>query len=322
VYSQGRIATKNMKMSKARWFLLAAVLVLTGIAVLWFGFPAKLYRATVAIERSLAGVETGQVRVGDLDWRYWQGGSGDTLVLVHGFGGDKDNWVRIAPYLVDHYTLLAPDLIGFGDSSQPPELAYDIGAQADRLLAFLDAMGIDRFHLGGNSMGGYISGALAAAAPERVLSLWLLDPGGVMTAEMSQAMQQVLAGGENPLILRDPDGMADLLDLIFYRQPFIPAPVIKYLGYKMAAHRALSKQVFADMRYRSRPLEDYLTGYTGATLISWGQEDRVLHPSGAMILESLVPGSRAVLIPESGHLPMIERPAVTAQGYLDFINQQ
>ena len=59
---------------------MAAVLVLTGMAVLWFGFPARLYRASVAIERSLAGVETGQVNVGDLDWRYWQGGSGDTLV--------------------------------------------------------------------------------------------------------------------------------------------------------------------------------------------------------------------------------------------------
>ena len=310
-----------MKMTKARGLLLATMLLLIGAAVLWFGFPATLYRAAVAIERSLAGVQTGQVTVAEFDWSYWQGGSGDHLVLVHGFGGDKDNWVRIAPHLVDHYTLLAPDLIGFGDSSQPQDLAYDIGAQADRLLAFLDALGIERFHLGGNSMGGYIAGALAAAAPERVRSLWLLDPGGLMTARKSPAMQQVLAGGDNPLILKHPDEMADLMDLMFYRQPFIPPPVIQYLGRKMAAQQALSEQIFADMRYRSRPLEDYLTGYAGATLISWGQQDRVLHPSGASVLAALIADSKVVIIPQSGHLPMIDRPAATAQGYLDFMAQ-
>ena len=311
-----------MRTSKAKWLLVAVSLVLTGLAVLWFGFPAKLYGVSVTLERSLAGVETGRVNVGEFDWHYWQGGSGETLVLVHGFGGDKDNWVRIAPYLVDHYAVVALDLIGFGESSQPQDLAYDISAQAERLLAFLDAMGIERFHIGGNSMGGYIAGALAAKVPERIQSLWLLDPGGVMSAEMSEAMKQVLAGGPNPLILKEPADMGKLLDLVFTRRPFIPTPVEKFLGQKAVAHQALAKQVFSDLRYRSRPLEEYLGGYTGVTLITWGEQDRVLHPSGAAVLEKLIPGSRVILIPQTGHMPMVERPAVTAQGYLDFMAGQ
>jgi abhydrolase domain-containing protein 6 len=312
----------NIRMNKAKWLFLAASLTLAGFAVLWFGFPAKLYGVSVTLERSLAGVETGQVSVGELDWHYWQGGSGETLVLVHGFGGDKDNWVRIAPYLVDHYTLVAPDLIGFGESSQPQDLAYDISAQADRLLAFLDAMGIERFHIGGNSMGGYIAGALAARAPERVLSLWLLDPGGVMGAEMSEAMKQVFAGGPNPLILKEQADMGKLLDLVFTRRPFIPAPVVKFLGQKAVAHQALATQIFSDLRYRSPALEEYLGSYTGVTLITWGEQDRVLHPSGAAVLEKLIPDSRVILVPQTGHMPMVERPAVTAQGYLDFMAGQ
>lgn len=310
-----------MKITRYRLLGLFAAILLSALLVLWFRFPEKLYGVSVALERSLAGVESGQASVGDLDWRYWQGGSGDTLVLVHGFGGDKDNWVRIAPYLVDHYTLLAPDLIGFGESSQPDELAYDIDAQTRRLMAFLDVMGVERFHLGGNSMGGYIAGALAAAAPERVLSLWLLDPGGVMGAEMSEAMQQVLVNGPNPLILKDPADMDNLLDLMFTRRPYIPAPVVEYLGLRMAAHQSLAEQIFADIRFRSRPLEEYLDGYAGATLVTWGEQDRVLHPSGAAVLVSLMPDSRAILVPETGHLPMVERPAFTAKGYLDFMTQ-
>jgi pimeloyl-ACP methyl ester carboxylesterase len=311
-----------MKNKTTRLFVYAIGALLIGLTVLWFGFPAKLYGVSVAIERSIAGVETGHSQVGELDWRYWQGGSGETLVLVHGFGGDKDNWVRIAPHLVDHYSVLAPDLIGFGESSRPTALAYDIESQAQRLLEFLDSLGVEQFHLGGNSMGGYIAGALAAAAPDRVRSLWLLDPGGVMSAEMSEAMKQVYAGGRNPLILREPADMGRLLDLVFTRRPFIPAPVVEFLGQKAIAHQALADQVFSDLRYQSRPLEEYLGGYTGVTLITWGEQDRVLHPSGAAVLEALIPDSRVILVPQTGHMPMVERPAVTAQGYLDFMAQQ
>ncbi|MCP3952871.1 MAG: alpha/beta hydrolase, partial [Desulfobacterales bacterium] len=105
---------------------------------------------------------------------YLEGGQGDTLLLLHGFGANKDNWTRIGKHLTPHFRVIAPDLPGFGESGKNPDGDYSISAQARFVKDFVQALGIKSFHIGGSSMGGNIAGAYASSNPETLKSLLLI----------------------------------------------------------------------------------------------------------------------------------------------------
>lgn len=294
---------------------IATALIAGAVAAFIWLRPDAAYAAAIALERWRGGLEARSVDAASYRWSYLDGGSGTPLLLLHGFAADKDNWTRISPYLTDSNRIIAPDLIGFGQSELPADAGYSIGEQADRVLAFATALGLDRFHLGGSSMGGYIAVAMAARAPARIDSLWLLAPGGVAGAQPSEMFQRIEAGS-NPLIPPTPAAFSETLAFVFHETPFIPGPIRAHLAHTLAARRPLLEQIFSALRYQSRPLEDYLEGLSNPTLVLWGREDRVLHPSGARVIEARVPGAQIVELAETGHLPMIERPRETARIYL------
>jgi pimeloyl-ACP methyl ester carboxylesterase len=294
------------------------VLLVAGFVALSELRPDWVYRGAIGLERSLAGLHQEYRLVDGRRWAYLEGGSGPALVLVHGFGADKDNWVRVARHLDDRFHLIVPDLIGFGDSDRPEDVAYRVTVQAERLLELLDELGIERAHFGGSSMGGAIISALAGMAPERVQSLWLLAPGGVAGAEPSEGMTRILNGQSNPLI---PQTLADFkftLEFVFEEQPFISSPIRDYLAVRQIERQGLLEQIFADLINRSRSVEELLSGYPGPALVVWGEKDRVLHASGAAVLKDLMPGAQVSLMPNTGHLPMIEWPERCADQFLAF----
>jgi len=194
--------------------LLAPLLVLAGI---YFFVPQiPLYLALKAQQRT-AGVEQKEIQVKGHPVPYLTGGTGEPLVLLHGFGGDKNHWVRIAKYLTPHFRVIAPDLPGFGEVARDPSLRYGISDQVERLHDFVEARGLTMFHLGGNSMGGQIAGAFAAKYPQHVKTLWLLAPGGVLSAKTSE-LGELVKKGENPLLIDSTDDYDRLLDFVFVKR--------------------------------------------------------------------------------------------------------
>src|SRR5690606_16948185 len=107
------------------------------------------------------------VRVGDIDLRYHEAGEGEPLLLLHGLGGSHLDWEYQIPFFATRYRVLAPDLRGFGDSPRGRGRMSVRGHALD-IAAFLDAMGIERCHLIGHSMGGAIAQQLALDQPQRV----------------------------------------------------------------------------------------------------------------------------------------------------------
>ena len=168
-----------MKQVIKRYWAVVPVLFFVMVFAFYHLFPGAVFEIARDMERGLADIEQRSLDIGTLHMEYLEGGQGDVLVLLHGFGGDKDNWTRVAKYLTPHFRVVAPDLPGFGDSSKDLEAIYTVASQVDRLHAFLSALDIQAFHLGGNSMGGYIAGFYTVKFPREVLSLWLLAPGGV-----------------------------------------------------------------------------------------------------------------------------------------------
>ena len=188
-----------MTLHTKRLFILVPLILILMVVAFYYLFPGVVFKVLRNVERGSAGLEQRGLDVGTIHMKYLEGGQGDVLVLLHGFGGDKDNWTRVAKYLTPHFSVVMPDLPGFGDSTKDLDAQYTILAQVDRLHAFLTELGINKFHLGGNSMGGYIAGFYAAKFPREIQTLWLLAPGGVISAQPSE-FHLLLSKGGNPLL--------------------------------------------------------------------------------------------------------------------------
>ncbi|MDD3763309.1 MAG: alpha/beta hydrolase [Nevskiales bacterium] len=273
------------------------------------------------LERGLSQLQRYELDIDGFHIVYLEGGSGDPLVLVHGFGADKDNFTRAARSLTSHYRVIIPDLPGFGESSKPTNVRYRIQDQVERLDQIMQALGLSDAHFGGSSMGGWIVAAYAAQYPAKTDSLWLLDPGGVTNAKPSPMIEAYEQTGESPLLAKTPEDFDKVLALVMEAPPLLPYGMRRTLGERAAADHDLHAAIFKQLIDDSVPLQDIAPRITAPTLIVWGDKDRVLDISGGRILEQLIPGSRLLVMPGIGHLPMLEAPKQAAADYLAFRNQ-
>ena len=311
-------------MKKRHIFLIGVLVIFLAVVGVYYLFPDVAFKLLLQAERSAAGLKQHRLEVEGLTIEYLEGGQGDVVLLLHGFGANKDNWTRISKHLTPHFRVIAPDLPGFGESSRPPGLNYTIAAQADRAHAFMRALGLSRFHLGGSSMGGYIAGVYAAQYPGNVISLWLVAPGGVVSAEPSEMHRQLSAGKSNPLVVESVEEYRHLIDFIFVRKPFIPGPMLKELAKDAIKNRPLNQKIWMQILETSKKtgLEDAFNGSMVPALVLWGDSDRALHVSGAKILDSVMPNAQVAILENVGHLPMIEKPKETADSYLRFLGKK
>jgi len=299
--------------------ILAAILVVLIIAGVGFLYlaPEKTTRFAVNLERGGAGLERKEIRTPDgLRWVYLEGGKGTPLILVHGFGGNKDNFTRTARYLTPHYHVIIPDLIGFGESDHPPQASYSPNAQAERLRVFAKTLGIKDVHIGGNSMGGEIALSYAALHPREVKSLWLLDPGGIWSAPASEARKIIEQTGQNPLLVKTTDEFASLLDFAMSKPPYVPRPILNVMAQERIHNYVLEESIFKQIVTDS--IEQRVKGLAMPTLIVWGKEDRVINVATADLLHRLMPNSKILLMDGIGHVPMLEAPERSAEDYLQF----
>lgn len=299
-------------------FWLIGLLLIGLTVVFWRLWPGPLARAFQWIERRRSGLRSRRIQHRQIDWHYLEGGHGEPLLLLHGFNADSDHFCRVSKYLRAHFRILAPDLPGFGDTRLDDGPSFRVEDLADRILDWLDAIGVHRIYLGGNSMGGYLAVAMARRAPDRIRALWLLAPGGLRTARLSPVLEEVAEDRHNPLVVRNINDFRRLLDYCFVRPPWIPAPLLRFLARRMMANAVRAQRIFDAMRYDSSPLEELADNLAVPALITWGQADQVLHPTGAALLEQRMPSTRSLILPGVGHLPMLEAPKTSAEAWLAF----
>jgi len=298
---------------------LAAAIVLCVCALLGgcSSFAPKFTDAAIGFERSRAELTRKDLTLPDgLHIAYLEGGSGEPLVLVHGFGGNKDNFTRVARWLTPHYRVIVPDLVGFGDSSHPQEAGYTYAAQAERLHRFVQAVGLAGAHFGGNSMGGAVVLSYAAQHRGEVASLWLLDAAGIPEAPSSELRKIIETSGRNPLLVANEDEFAQLLKFAMSEPPYIPRMMVNVMARERIQNQALERRVFEQIATDS--LTQQVQGLPTPTLIVWGDEDRLLHVGTAELLHRLLPQSQVIVMPHIGHMPMVERPQQSAEDYIRF----
>ena len=302
--------------------IVAALLLIP--AALYLLAPQVLLNAARNMLRRKGGMVEKWITVDGLTWPYLEGGdpTGEVVVLVHGFGGDKDNWSFYAPYLTSKYRLICPDLPGFGENTRDPAGDYAGTKQAERLGQFLTALGVERCHLGGNSMGGYIALLFALAQPTKLRSLTLFNNAGVAGTAPSKLEQIVIAdAAASPLVPHSVAEMKQLLTFVVHRSRYVPSRFLDVMYGEMAPHQALLDAIFVQLLddIQNHPLNDRLGEVAVPTQIIWGRYDQLIDVSCAQVQHDGIKGSELVVLDDVGHVPMIEQPALTAQHHLGFL---
>lgn len=304
-----------------RWWLLAGL----GVAVLAAAYawgPRLLFTLATAAERRDAGLTRAEVRVGDHTIAYLDGGKGEPLVLLHGFGGNKDHWTKFARYLTPNYRVIALDLPGFGESSFVSTASYRAADQAQRLREFLDALGIAKAHLAGNSLGGQIAGTFAAKHPDRVLTLALIDCTGVHSPEPSEMVAAIMRGEPPPLVVTTAAEFDRRMEYLFVRPPAIPGFIKRQLVADARAHAEAHEAIFEQTTPEIEALEPQLSRIAARTFVLWGDRDRMRHVSSVPVLKAKLRDATAVILHDCGHVPTSERPQEAARHYLNFLRSE
>lgn len=271
-------------------------------------------KAGVEADRSRSGAEVRSVPVDGSDIYYLErAGDGPAVVLVHGFGAEKDIWLAMLRELPESWHVFIPDMPGHGDTADPDD-SQPLSAAwyAQQLHAFIDAAGIERPGLVGSSMGGLIAIRHALDHPGTVSWLALLAPAGVQAPERSE-LEQMLAAGDNPLLVQDRADLERLLALVYFDPPVLPWPVRPAVVRRMAERGPFLSRLSDELFERAEFVDDELEELQVPTLVVWGEHDRLIDPSAADVYARQVPVVEVQQLPGIGHSPMTEAPARTAQ---------
>ena len=273
-----------------------------------------------AATRRAAGLSTHTARVGELSVTYDEGGDAGrpTVVMLHGFSADRDVWGRFAGAMRDFHVLI-PDLAGHGHSTYTRGAGYSAPAQADRVVAFLDALGSERAHIIGNSMGGFITATVGRRAPERVASLALVDAAGVRSPELS-VLERMLERGENPFLMEDVSQFDAFYAMTMAKMPFVPAIVRRAIGEDYVTRRDALAEIFADFHGQDL-LTDHLSEIAAPTWIAWGRQDQLIHVSATGVWAGGLPRASVTIYDDLGHMPMLEAPRRLARDYRSFLDR-
>lgn len=282
---------------------------------------ARLYGLITRAEARAYGLRERRVDVGDADLAVLEGGpaSAPVVVLLHGYTADRVVWVRFARHLVRDHRVLIPELAGHGATGFTPGTDFSAPAQAARVAALLDRLGVERAHVAGNSMGGFVAATLAIARPDLVGSLLLSDAVGVRSPEPSDAELE-LREGRNPFLLDDVSLFPEFYAMTMAKAPFVPGFIRAAIAADYVARRDELEEIF-DGFFGIATLDDRLGEIAAPTLVMWGEQDRLVHPSTARVWADGIAGARTLTYPEAGHLPMLEVPRRSAADYRAFLSR-
>ncbi|HYA40934.1 MAG TPA: alpha/beta hydrolase [Syntrophobacteraceae bacterium] len=300
---------------------LVALLVVLLLAVAYFLFPEFLFNLAQQANRRCAGLVKKEVQVDSDRIVYLEGGRGEIVLLLHGYTANKDRWTHFAKRLTPDYHVIIPDLAGFGESTKRWDQSYDIDSQVKLLDRFTEVLQLQRFHLAGNSMGGAVAAVYSAEIPQKILTVALLAPYGVVTAKKSEFQLQ-RDKGVNPLLIRNPADFERVLPYLFFKPPPIPAVFRKVIAAQAMAAREFNEKIAQDLAKERLALEPFLPMIEAPVLIIWGDHDRMLDVSGASILEKGLKNHQTLIMNDTGHLPMMEKPAETAAAYISFLKNE
>jgi pyruvate dehydrogenase E2 component (dihydrolipoamide acetyltransferase) len=278
-------------------------------------FQAEFATRPVETEDA-AGPEPRIVEVGGKPIRYLETGAqheGRPIVLLHGFGGDLNNWLFVQPALSERHRVIAIDLPGHGGSTKDPG-AGDLAALAKAMLGVLGALDVPKTHLVGHSLGGAVALRTALDSPSHVASLTLICPAGLGAEIDDDFTRDFIAANRRKLL-------EPVLAKLFADKSLVSLDMVedllrfKRLDGATEALTTIRNANFAGGQHEI--LRDRL-GELGDTPVQviWGAEDRIVPPRHA---ERLPASVLTHVLSGAGHMPHLEKAAEVNRLLLDFV---
>lgn len=267
-------------------------------------------------------LETGRhIDVGGIRTHLHEAGDGPPLLLLHGSGPGVSawaNWRLVLADFAERFHVVAPDQIGFGGTDSRPDGRYGREVWTEHALGVLDALGLEKVNLIGNSMGGAIALSLAAARPEAIDRMVLMGPAG---AHMPLPEGLDRTWGYTP----DLDVMRGLIELFAYDQSIVTEDVVRmrYEGSKDPTTRASYEAMFPAPRQRwldDLALDDdVLEGIQTETLLVHGFDDQIVPRDSSLLLMDRLPNADAFFIGHCGHWVQIEQTETFKRVVCEFL---
>lgn len=282
--------------------------------------PVRMVDALLAARRRAVGLRRASIEIDGFTLPYLEGGTGETVVLLHGFGDNKDSFVDAVHRLRARHRVVMPDLPGFGEASYREDFDYRLTNMAAVVRRFIAAVSDGPVHLVGNSMGGAVVTRLAIDQPEAFASLTLVDAAGVVMPTPSP-LQRRIDAGENPFALQEEAEYDAWLAFVLQRVPPMPWGVRRHFARQFVARAPIHRKILDDMLRPDDDLTGELASVRTPTLVIWGSEDRLIDISVAHVLHEGIRDARLVLLHDVGHCPQYEVPDRTADLLARFVQE-
>jgi pimeloyl-ACP methyl ester carboxylesterase len=265
---------------------------------LTFIFSALAFAQTVPQEKT--------VTVFGAKIRYLEAGdpSRPVVIFLHGLGGNAENWQMNTPFFAANYRVIALDQLGFGKSDKPT-LKYRVGTYVDFLDKFMSELKIEKAHLVGNSLGGWIAALFSIKYPARVEKLILVDAAGMTPKNFDIKKVYDLNSSTR-------EEVRENLKRVVYNQALASndALVDQFFTLRVTATDGYTINSLIESIKRQ---EDFLDNRLGEikkpTLIIWGRQDGLLLLDEGERYHKGITGSKLVVFEQCGHVPQLEKPA-------------
>lgn len=262
------------------------------------------------------------VQVGEGKVHYRDEGKGKVIILIHGFGASLDTWDGWAKELSKQYRVIRFDLPPFGFTGPVQKAPMNAVEYVKFLESFTKALGLERFVLAGNSLGGYVSWNYAVAHPEQVEQLVLVDAAGYphKVPVAIKLMQMPVIGPMTDHL--SPKFMVSKSLKEVYGDPSLLSDDKIQRYHDMIRHEGNRPAIRALAGELAKRNADAVKKVSCPTLILWGKKDTWIPPEHAELFHRDIKGSRLVWFDGQGHVPMEEAPELTLKPVLDFLAGQ
>ena len=303
------------KILNRKRLLIAIILLVVGYLSVTPDLPLDF------LKNKYAAAPSKFMALNELRIHYRDEGTGDAIVLVHGTGASLHTWDAWAQELSQTHRVIRLDLPAYGLTGKDPKKRYSSKDYVDLIDAFLKELNVNQFHLAGNSLGGLVSWLYASYHPDKVQKLILIDPSGFPSKKSPMVISLAKTPGINMLIryVTPKAFIKKNLKEVYYNPDLISTQILdRYYELTLAPG---NRTAFIDRAKIER--EDYtdrLGLITNPTLILWGAEDAWIPLKNAYRFEEKIATSTVVVMKETGHLPMEEKPAKSLAITLDFLS--
>ena len=287
------------------------------------------YYSDVSVEelkKLYANEQSKFIEIDGMQVHFRDEGKGVPIVLLHGTGSSLHTWDDWTKELVKQYRVIRMDLPAFGLTGPNSSRDYSIKSYTKFLEKFVEQLQLETFHLGGNSLGGFIAWNYTAVHPQKVHKLILVDPSGLPTNQSDPAIFKMAKTPVlNKLLLHlTPKVFIEKnLKEVYAEDAKISDELIS--RYHKMVLRKGNRQAFVDraktdFKFATTTNIEKLKSIPNSTLLIWGAQDEWIPLDNGKKMDSLMKNSQLIIMENSGHVPMEEHPQESFNILKDFLN--